>query len=313
MPNNQTKALVQGSMMVAIFTILMIISAYIPFMFMIALLFAPLPIAWYSANYKRSSSILVAVVGCILTFLMSGITMLPFAFTMGLLGVVIGNAIHLKKSKLYLLMSSGIAVLLSTALVYIAYVRLAGINMIDMSLDIVRKNYEQSNELAKSVTGQVAIQPEQLEVMFRTIELTIPAAITIFAFMVAFIIITLNLPILKRLGLAVPKFAPFQNMHLPRSVLWYYMIVLSINLFIHPESGTMLDIIVLNVSYILWLLLILQGISFIHYFISKKGMPNAVKWIASLLAIPLSSFIILLGIVDLGFNVRSLVKGKTND
>ncbi len=313
MPNNQTKALVQGSMMVAIFTILMIISAYIPFMFMIALLFAPLPIAWYSANYKRSSSILVAVVGCILTVLMSGITMLPFAFTMGLLGVVIGNAIHLKKSKLYLLMSSGIAVLLSTALVYIAYVRLAGINMIDMSLDIVRENYEQSNELAKSVTGQVAIKPEQLEVMFRTIELTIPAAITIFAFMVAFIIITLNLPILKRLGLAVPKFAPFQNMRLPRSVLWYYMIVLSINLFIRPEAGTMLDIIVLNVSYILWLLLILQGISFIHYFISKKGMPNAVKWIASLLAIPLSSFIILLGIVDLGFNVRSLVKGKTND
>ncbi|MGE7094091.1 YybS family protein [Lysinibacillus sp. NPDC048646] len=313
MPNNQTKALVQGSMMVAIFTILMIISAYIPFMFMIALLFAPLPIAWYSANYKRSSSILVAVVGCILTVLMSGITMLPFAFTMGLLGVVIGNAIHLKKSKLYLLMSSGIAVLLSTALVYIAYVRLAGINMIDMSLDIVRENYEQSNELAKSVTGQVAIKPEQLEVMFRTIELTIPAAITIFAFMVAFIIITLNLPILKRLGLAVPKFAPFQNMRLPRSILWYYMIVLSINLFIRPEAGTMLDIIVLNVSYILWLLLILQGISFIHYFISKKGMPNAVKWIASLLAIPLSSFIILLGIVDLGFNVRSLVKGKTND
>ncbi|WP_054768472.1 YybS family protein [Lysinibacillus parviboronicapiens] len=313
MPNNQTKALVQGSMMVAIFTILMIISAYIPFMFMIALLFAPLPIAWYSANYKRSSSMLVAVVGCILTVLMSGVTMLPFAFTMGLLGVVIGNAIHLEKSKLYLLMSSGIAVLLSTALVYLAYVRLAGINMIDMSLDIVRENYEQSNELAKSITGQVAIQPEQLEVMFRTIELTIPAAITIFAFMVAFIIITLNLPILKRLGLAVPKFPPFQNMRLPRSVLWYYMIVLSINLFIRPESGTMLDIIVLNVSYILWLLLILQGISFIHYFMSKKGMPNAVKWIASLLAIPLSSFMILLGIVDLGFDVRSLVKGKTKD
>ena len=313
MPNNQTKALVQGSMMVAIFTILMIISAYIPFMFMVALLFAPLPIAWYGASFKRSSSILVAVVGCILTVLVSGITMLPFAFIMGLLGVVIGDAIYLKKSKLYLFMSSGIAVLLSTALVYLAYVRLAGLNMIDMSLDIVRENYEQSNELAKSVTGKVAIQPEQLEAMIKTLELTMPATITIFAFSTAFIVITLNLPILQRLGLAVPKFVPFQNMRLPRAILWYYMIVLSINLFIRPEPGTMLEIIVLNVSYILWLLLILQGISFIHYFISKKGMPNAVKWIASLLAIPLSSFIILLGIVDLGFDVRSLVKGKTKE
>lgn len=311
MPNNQTKALVQGSMMVAIFTILMVISAYVPFIFMVALLFAPLPIAWYSANYKRSSSILVAVVGCLITILTSGIVMLPFAFIMALLGVVMGDAIRLKRSKLYLLMSSGISVLLSIALVYIAYVRVAGMNMIAMSLDIVRENYEQSNEFAKSVTGQVAMNPDQLEATIKTIELTMPATITISAFFAAFIIITLNLPILQRLGLDVPKFAPFQDMRLPRAVLWYYMIVLSINLFVRPATGSTLDVIVLNISYILWLLLILQGISLIHYFIASKGMPNAVKWVATILAIPLSSFIILLGIVDLGFDVRSLMKGKT--
>ncbi|MFJ7733102.1 YybS family protein [Lysinibacillus sp. NPDC097231] len=313
MPNNQTKALVQGSMMVAIFTILMLISAYVPFIFMVALLFAPLPIAWYSANYKRSSSILVAVVGCILTVLTSGITMVPFAFILALLGVVMGNAIQQKKSKLYLFMSSGIALLLSMAIVFVAFVQFAGINMIDMSLELVLENYEQSNELAKSVTGQVMFQPEQLEAMLKTIELTMPATVTISAFFAAFIIVTLNLPVLKRLGLVVPKFTPFQNMRLPRSILWYYMIVLCINLFMRPEVGSTLDIIVLNVSYILWILLILQGISFIHYFISKKGMPNGVKWVATLLALPLSSFMILLGIVDLGFDVRSLVKGKTKE
>ncbi|MGE7913227.1 YybS family protein [Lysinibacillus xylanilyticus] len=313
MPNNQTKALVQGSMMVAIFTILMLISAYVPIIFIVGLLFAPLPIAWYSANYKRSSSILVAVVGCTLTTLTSGITMLPFAFILALIGVVIGNAIYLKKSKLYLFMSSGIAFLLSMTIVYVAYVQFAGINIIDMSLEILRENYEQSNELAKNVTGQVVFQPEIIEAMLKTIELTMPATVTISAFFAAFIIITFNLPVLKRLGLDVPKFAPFQNMRLPRSILWYYMIVLCINLFMRPEFGSTLDVIVLNVSYVLWILLILQGISFLHYFISKKEMPNGVKWIATLLALPLSSFMILLGIVDLGFDLRSLVKGKTKE
>ncbi|MGE8035882.1 hypothetical protein B1B04_21330 [Lysinibacillus sp. KCTC 33748] len=313
MPNNQTKALVQGSMMVAIFTILMLISAYVPFIFIVGLLFAPLPIAWYSANYKRSSSILVVVVGCILTILTSGIIMLPFAFILALLGIVIGSAINQKKSKLYLFMSSGVAVLLSMAIVYVAYVQFANINIISMSTDLLRENYEQSNELAKTVTGQVVFQQEQIDAMLKTIELTIPATVTITAFMAAFIIITLNLPVLKRLGLDVPKFAPFQNMRLPRSILWYYMIVLCINLFVRPEFGSTLDIIVLNVSSILWMLLILQGISFIHYFISKKEMPNAVKWVATLLALPLSSIIILLGIVDLGFDLRSLVKGKTKE
>ncbi|MFC9540644.1 YybS family protein [Lysinibacillus sp. NPDC056959] len=313
MPNNQTKALVQGSMTVAIFTILMLISAYVPLIFIVGLLFAPLPITWYSANYKRSSSILVAVVGCILTALTSGIIMLPFAFILALLGIVIGSAINQKKSKLYLFMSSGVAVLLSMAIVYVAYVQFANINIISMSIDLLRENYEQSNELAKTVTGQVVFQQEQIEAMLKPIELTIPATVTITAFMTAFIIITLNLPVLKRLGLDVPKFAPFQNMRLPRSILWYYMIVLCINLFVRPEFGSTLDIIVLNVSSILWMLLILQGISFIHYFISKKEMPNAVKWIATLLALPLSSIMILLGIVDLGFDLRSLVKGKTKE
>jgi len=291
----------------------MLISAYVPFIFIVGLLFAPLPIAWYSANYKRSSSILVAVVGCILTTLTSGITMLPFAFILALLGIVIGSAINQKKSKLYLFMSSGVSVLLSMAIAYVAYVQFAGINIINMSTDLLRENYEQSNELAKSVTGQVVFQQEQIEAMLKTIELTIPATVTIFAFMAAFIIITLNLPVLKRLGLDVPKFEPFQNMRLPRSILWYYMIVLCINLFMRPEFGSTLDIIVLNVSSILWMLLILQGISFIHYFISKKEMPNVVKWIATLLALPLSSIMILLGIVDLGFDLRSLVKGKTKE
>lgn len=313
MPNNQTKALVQGSMMIAIFTMLMLISFYVPFALMVALPFSPLPIAWYSANYKRSSSIIIAAIGCIFSVLAGGLIALLFAPIMAVLGVVIGDAIRLNKSKLYLFMSSGIAVLLSSASVYLCYMFFAGINVVQIGLELARKSYEESIELTKGLPNQLEITSEQLDIMFNTMELTVPATVTITAFLVAFIVVTVNLPVLKRLGLAVPKFAPFQEMRLPRAVLWYYMVILSINLFVRPEAGSMLDVIVLNISYILWLLLILQGISLIHYFIASKGMPNVVKWVATILAIPLSSFIILLGIIDLGFDVRSLVKGKTKE
>lgn len=313
MPNNQTKALVQGAAMVAVFTLMMIISAYIPLAFMLVFLFAPLPFAWYSAKYKRSTSILVAIVGCILTFITSGLAILPFAFIFAVLGIIMGAAIRQQKSKLYLFMSSGIAVLLSTAIVFLAYLRLAGINMVEIGVEMAKKNYEQTATMSQSITGQSTITPDQIEAVSKMMELTIPSTVTLGAFFVAFILMSINLPVLKRLGLDVPKFSPFQHMRLPRSILWYYMIVLCINLFIRPDLGSTLDVIVINVSYILWVLLILQGISFIHYFISKKGMPVGVKWIATLLAIPLSSFMILLGIIDLGFDVRSLVKGKTQE
>jgi len=313
MPNNQTKALVQGAAMVAIFTLMMIISAYIPLAFMLVFLFAPLPFAWYSAKYKRSTSILVAIVGCILTFITSGLAILPFAFIFAVLGIIMGAAIRQQKSKLYLFMSSGIAVLLTTAIVFLAYLRLAGINMVEIGVEMAKKNYEQTATMSQNITGQSTITPDQIEAVSKMMELTIPSTVTLGAFFVAFILMSINLPVLKRLGLDVPKFSPFQHMRLPRSILWYYMIVLCINLFIRPDLGSTLDVIVINVSYILWVLLILQGISFIHYFISKKGMPVGVKWIATLLAIPLSSFMILLGIIDLGFDVRSLVKGKTQE
>ncbi|MDM5231101.1 YybS family protein [Lysinibacillus pakistanensis] len=313
MPNNQTKALVQGAAMVAVFTLMMIISAYIPLAFMLVFLFAPLPFAWYSAKYKRSTSILVAIVGCILTFITSGLAILPFAFIFAVLGIIMGSTIRQQKSKLYLFMSSGIAVLLSTAIVFLAYLRLAGINMVEIGVEMAKKNYEQTATMSQNITGQSTITPDQIEAVSKMMELTIPSTVTLGAFFVAFILISINLPVLKRLGLNVPKFSPFQHMRLPRSILWYYMIVLCINLFIRPDLGSTLDVIVINVSYILWVLLILQGISFIHYFISKKGMPVGVKWIATLLAIPLSSFMILLGIIDLGFDVRSLVKGKTQE
>ena len=119
-------------------------------------------------------------------------------------------------------------------------------------------------EYSASITGQ-EVPKEQLLQMFEMLEMTRPSSITIGVCALAFIMIAVILPILKRLKIDVPKFAPFRNMRLPRAILWYYLIVLSINLFVQPEFGTALYVVILNLSMILWVLLTLQGISFIHY------------------------------------------------
>ncbi len=64
MPNNQTKGLAQGAMMIAIFAVLIAISLYVPLVSIVATFFAPLPLAWYSANYDRNQSIFVAILAC---------------------------------------------------------------------------------------------------------------------------------------------------------------------------------------------------------------------------------------------------------
>ena len=77
-----------------------------------------------------------------------------------------------------------------------------------------------------------------------------------------------------------------------------------------PETGSTLYMIMLNVSLILWVLLTIQGLSLIYFIIDVNGLPRFIKVLSTLIAIPLYSFVILLGIIDLGFNVRDFIKEK---
>ena len=108
MPNNQTKGLAQGAMMIALFTVLIAITFYVPLVSMITMLFAPLPLAWYSATYDRKASIFVAIIACIISFFIGGLIILPLSFIFAAAGVAIGDALRLKKSKIYLFISTGL-------------------------------------------------------------------------------------------------------------------------------------------------------------------------------------------------------------
>ncbi|CAM5197648.1 putative protein YybS OS=Ureibacillus acetophenoni OX=614649 GN=SAMN05877842_105187 PE=4 SV=1 [Ureibacillus acetophenoni] len=311
MPNNQTKGLAQGAMMIAIFAVLIAISLYVPLVSFVATIFAPLPLAWYSSKYDRNQSIFVAILAIAITFFIGGLLILPFSFIFASIGVVMGITLQLKKSKIFLLMATGLTVLITFAIDYLITLKLFEFDFIKELMQLMRTSYEQSLTLTQNITGQSPITTENLELLFEMLETTIPAAVTIAAFVLAFVIISLNLPILKRLGVNVPKFSALKDLKLPRSILWYYLIVLSINLFVKPEVGTTLYVICLNLSMVLWVLLTIQGLSFILYFLDKKvKLTNLIKVLVILLAIPLYSFVVLIGIVDLGFDIRGLVKDK---
>lgn len=308
MPNKQTSKLAQGAMMIALFTVLLALAFYVPLIGSIASIFVALPIIWYSAKYDLKSAIIVGLAGCIISLLIGGLLALPFALLFIALGIVMGYGIQQNKSKEMIFLSSGVAVLLASATQYIMSIKLFEIDFIQDSLKLVKESYTQSLALTKEMTGQEIFTAEQLNTIFETIELTIPANVTIAVFLITFIIMAANLPILKRLGVNVPKFAPFRHMRLPKSILWYYLVILIINFVASPAPGSTLHMVTLNISMILWILLVLQGISFVHFFVAAKGLPKALAWIATVLALPLYSFYVLIGIIDLGFNVRGLLE-----
>ncbi|MEK4630480.1 MAG: YybS family protein [Solibacillus sp.] len=313
MQNNQSKRLAHGAMMIALFTVLMAVVFFVPLVSIIAMFFAPLPIIWYSATYDRKSSFLVAIIAIFVPFFIGGLFILPVSFIFAAAGVVIGDAIYNKKSKLFMFLSTSVVILITFSIQYLISIRLLGIDFIKESIELMRTSYKESIELATKISGQPA--PEQMldsmNKMMDTVEMTIPASITLGVLLVSLLLITVNLPLLKRFKIDVPKFSQFSELRLPRAVLWYYLIVLSINLFVRPDVDSALAMVMLNISIILWVLLTIQGISFIHFVLDAYKQPKFLKVLITIMAIPLYSFVILIGIIDLGFNARGFIQEKS--
>ncbi|MEH7584161.1 DUF2232 domain-containing protein, partial [Priestia megaterium] len=107
---------------------------------------------------------------------------------------------------------------------------------------------------------------------------------------------------------------PFREFKLPKSILWYYLIALILSFpSFNIEQGTFMYVAIINIVMGLQMLVVLQGISFIFYFSHQKGYAKAIPIVVTILAliIPIILQIVrILGIIDLGFNLRKQLDTK---
>jgi uncharacterized protein YybS (DUF2232 family) len=80
-----------------------------------------------------------------------------------------------------------------------------------------------------------------------------------------------------------------------------------------PEEGTYWFWVIANLSFILQMLMVLQGLSFVFYITHVKGYPKAVPIVVIVLIflLPFILYIVrILGIIDLGFDLRKRLGEK---
>ena len=300
-----------GAMMIAIFVIMLAISVYVPLLGSVTSLFIPLPILLYRLRYDRAASILVTITGIVLS-LIGGLVLFPAAILFGAIGLVIGDTIRSGKSKLYTSMASGLTILIITIVGYVATVFFLGINVIEEGMKNLRKLQEEYLLFAEKYGDVPEKFREQTELLIDLTLVAIPSGFMIMSFSFAFIIVLLNFGVAKKLGHTVPNFPPFREMKLPLLTVWFYLLILLLQLFTTIEEGTTLYLIVINATFILRFLFILQGISFIHHYMHEMKLPKWVTIIATIMAMLLSPITILLGILDIGMNIRAWIgRGKS--
>lgn len=306
------RKLTEGAIVTALYLIILLLTIYIPFFGLLLIWFLPLPYIIYVLRHGIKASIVVWLATMLGTFIVGGVVLVPLTIMFGSGGIVVGELFRRQKS--------AFAVLLGGSLTYIVNLLLSFILSI-VVLDIhplhdTQMMMKESLDTANSMLGQLGQDPsEQLQVYYEFVDMLpqfAPFMIISMGIVYALFIQLVSSFVLRKMNFRVSTFPPFRKWTFPKSFLWYYLIVLIIML-VGVEKGTGLYTVVINLFPMLEIIMAIQGISLLFYYVYEKGMSKAFPMIAVGLIIifpPLMTFIRILGILDLGFDLRSRIQQK---
>lgn len=304
---DNTKKITYGAMMIALFAILLAVSLYAPLIGNISLLFIPLPIILYRLQHDRTSTIFVTVIGVVISLLIGGILIVPVAITFGLIGFVIGDTIQTGKSKLYTFMATGLTLLMTLIATYVIAVLVFNFNAMKVLLEGINEMQGTMRMMTEKYEGLPANYDENITAMLTYYEHVIPSAFILAVYLLTFVLLTLNLTVVNRLGHKVQRFPPFREMKLPVFIVILYGVILLLQFTMKMEVGSTIYLLHANATVILRSLFLLQGISFVLYYLNGMNVPKAVTVLGAVFAVLLSQVTTLLGILDAGTNIRGWI------
>jgi uncharacterized protein YybS (DUF2232 family) len=306
----KTYMITEAAIQLALFAVLFLIALYVPLIGVIATLFLALPFIIFTIRHGYAYALLLLAASLIISMLIGSLFSLPMALMFGTAGIAIGVMLAKNKSRYMILLISALIFLINIVIDYAISVTFLQMDIIQETLSAFRQSFDTAMQIMKGMGQEPPKQlQEQFNQGFELIKYVMPTLFVIAAFLFAYITIVISIPILKRLKLPVGTWPPFRDVTLPKSLLWVYVLVLALS-FIPLEKGTFAYIAILNVYYVLQLLLMVQGFSFLYHVANKKDIPKGMVIGGTVLCLflPFLLYLIaILGIIDLGFDLRKRI------
>jgi uncharacterized protein YybS (DUF2232 family) len=300
----------EAAIQLALFAVLFLIALYVPLIGVIATLFLALPFIIFTIRHGYAYALLLLAASLVISMLIGSLFSLPVALMFGTAGIAIGAMLAKNKSRYMILLISTLVFLINIVIDYTISVKFLQTDIIQETLLAFRQSFDTAMQMMKGMGQEPPKQlQEQFNQGFELIKYVIPTLFVIAAFLFAYITIIVSVPILKRLKLPVGAWPPFRDVTLPKGLLWIYVLVLALS-FIPFEKGTFAYIAILNVYYVLQLLLMVQGFSFLYHAANKKNIPKGmvIGGMVLCLFLPFLLYLIaILGIIDLGFDLRKRI------
>lgn len=310
----KTREIIDGAIILAIFLIFMLISLNVIGLGFITIFLLPLPFIIFTIKHGYKKSFILVIAALMLSVAVGSILTLFAALMFASTGVVIGELFHRKQQDYFILLVGSVVFLINMVLIYVLSILFLKVNMINEAIESLRASTDSASSFLKAI-GQKPKEEmvQNLNNMFDMFQTLVPSSFILGSVIFTFITLAICKPILKRLRLTTNSWPPFRNFILPKSLLWYYLLV-TVFMFIPFEKGTFMYIALVNLFYLLQILMIIQGFSFIIFYSYQKGIKKAILIIMIILSfiMPfLMDIIRILGIIDLGFNLRKRLSNDT--
>jgi uncharacterized protein YybS (DUF2232 family) len=303
--------------MLAVYTILLLITVYMPFISLLSLFFMVFPFLYYSSKYSLNYSIVFFIGSLALSAIFGTFAALPLTIIYGTTGIAMGYCILKKRDIFTAYVVSSLVFLIDTVGYYVVSIVVFHFNFIKDIKDLTLQSVHQYAGVFDAMGQKEAYtkMSDQVTAALKLFETIAPSILLVSSFAAVLIFMAVSFPIARRLGVNIPKWKPFREFQLPRNIIWYYLFTYILLWVLKPSPGTYLYVAIVNLVFLTQILTIIQGISFVFFFAYSQKWAKAVPvmiTIFSFLFSPVIYVVGLLGLADLGFNLRKLV-GKNHE
>jgi len=298
--HTNTKKMVQGAMIAAIFGVFSLLNTYTGGMIDILLCYVMVvPIVWYGYMYTIKDSIIVSIAAMIVVALVGLPLFIISSFSSCVAGVFIGEALRRKAKKQTVLLGTLCVTFVNNLMLYEVFSGLLG-------MDIVAEMTEIYTMMAPMVDGYISLS---------TFLSLIPIVLLIMSLLEMYVIILLCQLILSRLKVEFPGAFHIAFMHLSQKT-GIILIVLVIGSYLCMNVFG-LQSLYFNYIYMLAMMtLMVQGMSFLSWLciMKRKVFLNILALIGLMIPI-LNMFYIGIGIIDIFSDLRKklLYNNHIND
>lgn len=270
----------------------------------VLVLFMKLDWKWFIPAYLVALAIIFGLLGDLgLILVMISLFFLPPV-------LVMGYGYKQKKSSPWSILA-GILTMMGILIVFLIIARIIGYDPMQDLKDVIVSNVEMF-----PAVFQEQFNSGQIDQFVFLLSQMIPFFIVVFS--VYYIVLThwLGRKLVNTRKEVIAALPPVRKWRLPRSLVWYYIICIFLDLFVTPDPNSFLTMILLNLFPLLTWAFIVQAVSFVSFYVHLRKKSKALPVLLVVIVIflpPMQYIVSLIGLFDLMFPLRKRMSNKDKE